>query len=173
MRVFPICLVMLAAAGLAAATFTAEEAHQIFQAWKAAEQKEYASVEEETYRQQVFADNLLRIERLNQEQPDATFGPNKFADLSPDEFAALNLAYREPEQTEPASTRARNMIMAPAPEAYDWTTAGILNAVRDQGSCGAQWAFSAIASIESQYARVAGKLYSLSEQQLIDCDSSN
>lgn len=45
----------------------------------------------------------------------------------------------------------------------DWVTAGYVNAVQNQGSCGSCWAFSATAAIESQHALATGELLKLSE----------
>jgi cathepsin L len=55
----------------------------------------------------------------------------------------------------------------------DWRTKGVVTPVKNQGQCESMWAFSAISVIESAYAIKTGKLISLSEQQLIDCDTSN
>ncbi len=44
-----------------------------------------------------------------------------------------------------------------------------MNPIRDQGDCGACWAFAALGSIESRYKIYHGTLYSLSVQQLVDC----
>lgn len=53
-------------------------------------------------------------------------------------------------------------------DSIDWRS--IVTSIKDQGQCGSCWAFSTIASVESAVAIKYGTLYTLSEQQLVDCD---
>ena len=58
------------------------------------------------------------------------------------------------------------------PPSFDWRTAGIVPAIRNQGACGACWAFGTVGIMESAIAKAGGGLIDLSEQFLVSCNTS-
>mmetsp|Transcript_6710 Transcript_6710/g.5979 ORF Transcript_6710/g.5979 Transcript_6710/m.5979 type:complete len:248 (-) Transcript_6710:43-786(-) len=53
----------------------------------------------------------------------------------------------------------------------DWVAKGAVSYVKDQGGCGACWAFSTTGALEGVHYQSKGSMLVFSEQQLIDCDS--
>lgn len=59
------------------------------------------------------------------------------------------------------------------PAAFDWRDRSAVSSVRSQGSCGACWAHSTVATIESMVAVKTKKLTEFSVQQLVDCSGED
>jgi C1A family cysteine protease len=51
----------------------------------------------------------------------------------------------------------------PVANSVDWRSKGVLNAVKNQGSCGSCWAFSTVGAVEPLYALRKGFLPNFSE----------
>lgn len=124
----------------------------------------------------VFRDNLEYIDAHNREEESYALGLNRFADLTNEEYQEKYLGVKIDWES-----RLRKRLEKPSkfryadaetPLSVDWRELSIVTPIKDQGSCGSCWAFSAIASVEGINAIKTGSLVSLSEQELVDCDTS-
>lgn len=148
----------------------------IFQQWMEEHGKIYPNSEESEHRYQTFRNNLKYITETNAKRPGYRLGLNKFADMSREEFKRVYLR-QLPTPTTTAATTARSDYVkqdscAP-PASVDWRQKGVVTRVKDQKRCGSCWAFGTVGAIESIHAISTGKLISLSEQELVDCDSTS
>merc|ERR1712139_239202 len=57
-------------------------------------------------------------------------------------------------------------------DAFDWVAKGAVNPVKDQGQCGSCWSFSTACNLEGTGFVTVGRLVSLSEQNIMDCDKT-
>ncbi|POM79931.1 Papain-like cysteine protease C1 [Phytophthora palmivora] len=156
----------------------------------------------ETEEQKRFDQALAIIAELQELHPHANFSINTpFVLLTSEEFLAYVNRFAIDPATNPVKTSTSTSstagmfttdaegsntttitsssgeIMTSAAasgETVDWQTTGCVTAVKDQGECGACWAFSATAAMESGYCvATGGSLPNLSDQQLISCDGEN
>ncbi|OWM75026.1 cysteine protease RD19A-like [Punica granatum] len=131
--------------------------------------KTYASQEEHDYRLGVFKANLRRAELHQKLDPTAVHGITKFSDLTPEEFQSKFLGLKGLKLPADAS-KAPILPTDDLPTDFDWRDHGAVTGVKDQGSCGSCWSFSATGALEGAHYLATGELVSLSEQQLVDCD---
>ena len=142
--------------------------HQ-FGLFKAKFGKTYSTVEEHDYRFSVFEANLRRARRHQLLDPSAVHGVTRFSDLTPDEFRRDYLGLK-PLRLPADAQKAPILPTNDLPPDFDWRDHGAVTPVKDQGSCGSCWSFSAIGALEGSHFLTTGNLISMSEQQLVDCD---
>jgi C1A family cysteine protease len=94
-------------------------------------------------------------------------------DLTQAEFVATYLGLVVPEGQSAPNMDVDNIIDDVVPnEAFSWVTEGAVGPVKNQGSCGSCWAFSATGVVEGYWKLYEGELPNVSEQQLVDCSTS-
>ncbi|XP_058181488.1 senescence-specific cysteine protease SAG39-like [Rhododendron vialii] len=139
--------------------------------WMARYGRVYKDSAEEEQRLKIFKDNVEYIESSNKaENKPYKLGVNQFADLTNEEFKLRNKFKSHNSSTATSPFKYANVTDLPS--SVDWRKKGAVTPVKDQGQCGSCWAFSAVASMEGIVELTTGKLISLSEQELVDCDTS-
>ena len=138
-----------------------------FKDYMATHSKSYASQSEYENRFRVFRDNMAFIRMRNSQPSTITLGANRFTDLTPSEFKSIYLSPKPIPQIEETSEETE--INLTLPTQVDWRTKGAVTPIKDQGTCGSCWAFSATGGIESAWILAGHSMVSLSEQQLVDC----
>ncbi|XP_020649935.3 procathepsin L [Pogona vitticeps] len=142
--------------------------------WKEEHAKAYLE-DDEAFRREVWEKNLQRIEQHNLEASQGKhsywLGMNHLGDLTDEEFNQMLNGFRpDPAQRRgKASHVLRESPTLNVPVEVDWRKKGYVTPVKNQGHCGACWAFSATGALEGLLFNKTGKLVPLSEQNLIDC----
>ncbi|KAF9619991.1 hypothetical protein IFM89_010607 [Coptis chinensis] len=133
-----------------------------YEQWMVQYGRVYNDATEKETRFEIFKENVKRIESLNR-AGNITYmlSVNGFADQTNEEFKAARNGYKG--LCSPAkplhATPFRYENATAVPSSMDW---------RKKGSC---WAFSAVAAMEGATQLKTRKLISLSEHELVDCDT--
>ncbi|KAL8491546.1 hypothetical protein ACS0TY_023228 [Phlomoides rotata] len=146
----------------------------LYESWIDKHGKKYESIEEKLHRFEIFKDNLKHIDETNKVTANYWLGLNEFADMSHDEFKKMYLGLK----TDQLPNRGQSdqefkyRDVDSLPKSIDWRKKGAVTRIKNQGSCGSCWAFSTVAAVEGINQIVTGNLTELSEQELIDCDTT-
>uniref|UniRef100_A0A1D1YBX8 Cysteine proteinase RD21a n=1 Tax=Anthurium amnicola TaxID=1678845 RepID=A0A1D1YBX8_9ARAE len=161
-----------------------EGGQELFERWMEKHRKVYAHPGEKARRYANFLGNLAFVRKRNAEgrrtpSSGQGVGMNVFADLSNEEFRevyssrALRKKAAEGRGARRRAGEGRVVAGCDAPASLDWRKRGAVTAVKNQGECGSCWAFSSTGAMEGINAITTGELISLSEQELVDCDTTN
>ncbi|KAK6159315.1 hypothetical protein DH2020_006629 [Rehmannia glutinosa] len=136
--------------------------------------KAYNAIGEKERRFEIFKDNLKFIDEHNSVDRPYKLGPNRFADLTNEEYRSMFVGGRLDRKSRLMNRTASDRYAFKAgerlPESVDWRKKGVVAPVKDQGSCDGYWAFSVVAAVEGINQIKTGEMIVLSEQELIDCD---
>ncbi|KAG5047288.1 hypothetical protein JHK82_016660 [Glycine max] len=143
--------------------------------WMAEYGKMYKDAAEKEKRFQIFKDNVEFIESFNAAgNKPYKLGVNHLADLTLEEFKDSRNGLKRTYEFRTTTFKLNGFKyenVTDIPEAIDWRAKGAVTPIKYQGQCGSCWAFSTIAATEGIHQIRTGNLVSLSEQELVDCDS--
>ncbi|XP_037470823.1 ervatamin-B-like [Triticum dicoccoides] len=160
-----------------------------FHRWMSTHNRTYPGAHEELRRFDVYRRNMEYIDAANAGgELGYELGENEFTDLTHEEFTArytggkfvmndddfvdetiiTTLAGDVHEGRETMEDEDSLGL----PERWDWNEQGFVTPAKNQQKCGACWAFATVGAVESQLKRKTGELLDLSEQELLDCDTT-
>ncbi|XP_016926037.3 cathepsin F isoform X2 [Drosophila suzukii] len=154
---------------------TLDKVDHLFHKFQVRFGRRYVSTAERQMRLRIFRQNLKTIEELNaNEMGSAKYGITEFADMTSSEYKErTGLWQRDEAKATGGSAAAVPAYPGELPKEFDWRHKNAVTQVKNQGSCGSCWAFSVTGNIEGLYAVKTGELKEFSEQELLDCDTTD
>eukprot|EP00195_Chlamydomonas_chlamydogama_P009760 CAMPEP_0202901788 /NCGR_PEP_ID=MMETSP1392-20130828/14680_1 /ASSEMBLY_ACC=CAM_ASM_000868 /TAXON_ID=225041 /ORGANISM="Chlamydomonas chlamydogama, Strain SAG 11-48b" /LENGTH=479 /DNA_ID=CAMNT_0049588403 /DNA_START=184 /DNA_END=1623 /DNA_ORIENTATION=+ len=147
-----------------------------FKSWVVRHSKAYVrDAVEYAKRLAIWIENLEYVLEYNAKHTSHWLGMNAMADLTHEEYSQHYLGFKHDKSKRLRSSSSpfkyADVPDGALPASIDWRAKGAVSEVKNQMQCGSCWAFSTTGSVEGINAIVTGKLVSLSEQELVDCDT--
>ena len=173
---FAIFLVM-AVLAVVSASFH-EKCHEHFESFKTKHRVRYADDQEHGRRREIFCDRMKEVDELNA-KGNPVFGVTKFSDRTFEEFSVL--LGRKGRASVPEGATVKKSVREPGSRhpalkgalgddsTVDWTAAGYVTPVKNQGQCGSCWSMSAASQIESDFMLAGNAMWEFSPQQIASC----
>ncbi len=146
-----------------------EDSRAAFLGWAAHHKKHYETAEERERRFQVWLSNRDYARDHNSRKRSYQLGMTSFADQTREEHQRHKGWVNQADRRQRLGTGLVNTTLS-VPHSVDWREMGAVTPAKNQASCGSCWTFSVTGAVEGINAIRTGKLVSLSEQQLVDCD---
>lgn len=115
----------------------------------------------------IYLTNSRYVREHNSAHKNFQLGLNRFAAYTPAEYnLLLGIQIRNDHSKKTIKTIKKANL-----DSLDWREKGVINPIRDQGNCGAGYAFASMQAVESANAIKTGTLQQLSAQLQIDCNN--
>lgn len=126
------------------------EVHQKFSDYLVEFKKVYTP-EERLYRLPIFFKSLQFVVEQNKKQSTWKAALNKYSDMTQEEIKIkVTIEYPE-EPNAPSKKLVEKIRNSDPPAEKNWVTYGAVTSVKDEGSCGAGYAFGAVEPYESAH----------------------
>jgi len=146
--------------------------HTMWLKFKSDYNKNYdGNAEDERRHFNIFSQNVDIIQKHNSKKLSHWLGINEFADETADTFFSTHLGYNGQDNHFGSSSELPFPNITAEADSVDWVAKGAVTHVKNQAGCGSCWAFSTTGALEGAYFVASGKLVSLSESYLMECDS--
>ncbi|KAM5578300.1 senescence-specific cysteine protease SAG39 [Rosa sericea] len=169
-----LCLILIFGAWFSEATSrNLEDAamYERYEQWMTSYGRQYSSMNEKETRFNVFKKNVAMIDSSNNDvNKPYKLSVNQFADLTTEEFKSQRTGFKGLRDPPQPTTSFKYENVSIVPSSLDWRTLGAVMPVKDQGQCGSCWAFATVGALEGALQLATGKLVSMSEQELVDCN---
>lgn len=134
--------------------------------------KEYSAPQEYAEHKRIYEQNLKTVEALNSNAEDDAFYTlhNMFGDVETHNLVPPVLFDQDGNKGNNGSHALEPLETKGLPESFDWRDHGAVTEVRNQGSAGSCWSFSAAEATEGAQFLKHGNLDKLSPEFLVECD---